>query len=449
MQRLTDSKEIWSAKVTKPDINEALEYATISLPWTFDRMRYGPRTQNSRNRTLFHIMYGVLNQTILQRLLEARGLECSKDWTHYRVSDVFDFVVDGRIYDVKTMLIFSQYDEQNARPPFTTGSVTKNRSYSGREWKRFFPMLVTHSQIDVRSEKDSYIFGIGQMLHDMIKARPEMGDGGFWAAPPYETAAAFFQSVSVISARENDGAGFQVALEWRRGIRRVNGIADRELTLTLFGEWDEEPVKEEVRLPENGSVVSSQEFSSLSCLRAQHPAVLDSEDRIVVTAVNHFDERIQKLSDPRVDLNDASFSWVLDRDSFVNLDVPSDYRVHWVGHIPLAEFAQTFQSYPAYFSPSPANLELNVDARPADGLRRNLSRLGRARQRALEDGLAVHWPDFSLLIQGNHVEAGLLVAAQMGWRSLGAACYYYPPYGFRETALYVLPKDLYLMESIS
>lgn len=43
MKKLSIPTDIWPPSQVQPeDIEEAINYAKISVPWTFDRMRYGP-----------------------------------------------------------------------------------------------------------------------------------------------------------------------------------------------------------------------------------------------------------------------------------------------------------------------------------------------------------------------------------------------------------------------
>lgn len=448
-RKLSLPSQMWVSHVTPSDIDAAIEYATISLPWTFDRMRYGPRTQRAVNDRMFHIMIGVLNQTILSRILTEKGFTCKMDWTNYRESDIFDFSANGKVYDVKTTLLYGEYDGKIGRRSFTPELLIANRAYPGPEWKHFFPVGVTISQLTVDRKKDSYIFGIARARQDLRKTEPFRGDEGFWCAAPFLKARDFFHSTPAILAREEETRGFFAKATWKRSVGNLFGAGQRKVELTLYGEWKEEPRVSTIALREGQAILGKQELSSLACIRLEHPSVLDSFDRIEVEVDSKLDTPVPKSTDPRINLNDPDFLWRLDQESFVNLRIPPDYALFWLGHISFVEFSKRFQTYPAYFIPSPKEPEVNTKGRPSNKLMQKLRTLDRRRSKAIEEGKPIPWPEFASLVSSNEIHAGLLIAAQRpNGQNIGAACYYYPPYGFLETAIYVLPHDLAPMETL-
>ncbi|MBT0158971.1 hypothetical protein G4O51_03190 [Candidatus Bathyarchaeota archaeon A05DMB-2] len=447
MKKLENASEIWGPyKIEKPDIEGAIEYATISLPWTFDRMRYGPKKQHTVNDRLIHILLGVLNQTILERVLTEKGYKCSKQWKRYRDSDIFDFHVNGRKYDVKTTHIYSEYSSKVNREDFSPELLMANKDYAGPEWRHFFPVMVPISQLTVDKIKDAYIFGISETYQDIRHIEPKKLDKGFWCAAPFGKAFFFMQSTYVIRRREEEGKGFRVRISWKRNQRSLIGQR-KTATLTIFGEWAGERQTEKIDLRESKTLISEKTFSSLSCLRFTHPAIMDDFDQIIVTVENDFREIITKPNNPRINLNDANFEWILGKDSFVNLRMPDDYCIWWIGFIPFTIFATTFPSYPSYFIPHPKDMSINVPGQAITKVKEKLEYLSRRREKAISEGKNIPWPDFvSLIGKKGRINAGLLVAAQRFGRPIGAACYFYPPFGFQETAIYVLPKDLYCLD---
>lgn len=451
MKKLSKAKDIWPAcQAMESDIQEAIDYATISLPWTFDRMRYGPRSQKAVNNRLIHILVGVLNQTILERILTKKGYECCKDWTKYRESDVFDFMINDKKYDVKTVYVYSEYNESANRENFSIDLLISNKDYKGPEWRHFFPMMVALSQLTIEKMKDSYIFGIAETYDDLRKRKPKLLDGGFWCAAPFKKAHSFFHCTPVIKKREQEEKGFKIKAAWKRNQRRLFENEKREVEMTLFGEWAGDRQTETIKLVEEKSIISKKDFSSLSCVHLEHPAILDSNDEIIITVENFFDEFVPKLTKPSTNLNDPVFEWKLQKTSFVNLQVPKDYKVYWIGHIPFTAFAALFPSYNSYFIPYPKNWDVNQLGRATPRLKNKLSSLDRKRQKELDKGTNVPWPEFSQLVDKiNNIKAGLLlVAMRRGTKPIGAACYYYPPYAMQESAIYVLPGDLYTMDSL-
>jgi hypothetical protein len=450
VRKLSRIQDVWPPfKVQKTDIQEAIDYATISLPWTFDRLRYGPKTQKAVNARLLHILIGVLNQTILERVLTGKGYVCSADWTKYRESDVFDFKISGKTYDVKTVVIYKQYNETLKRENFSIELLLSNKDYGGPEWRHFFPMMVAVSQLTLDKMKDSYIFGIAETYEDLLKRDAGKSSGGFWCAAPYGKAHDFFHTTGLIRQRECCGKGFRINVSWKSKQRKLFGNGKRKVKLTLFGEWAGDRQTETLRLIERKAVVSQSEFSSLSCVRLEHPSVLADDDEIAITVKPHFTDFFPKLTNPSINLNDPQFEWVLQRDSFVNLQVPEDYKVYWIGHISFQEFAQRFASYDSYFIPYGNNMDINQPGRVNAESRKKLELLDKRRQKAIEQGVNVPWPAFLPLIDNkNQIRAGMLLAAMRGLRPIGAACYFYPPYALLESAIYVLPSDLYNMDSL-
>lgn len=446
LKKLSSVQEILGPfEAQKSEIEEAINYAKVSLPWTFDRMRYGPRAQNSVNDRLIHILLGVLNQTILERVLTGKGYECSKQWKKYRDSDVFDFIVNKKIYDVKTTHIYSEYSEANKREEFSPKLLLSNKDYEGPEWRHFFPMMVPISQLTVDTIKDAYIFGISETYQDLRHTTPMKTDRGFWCAAPFGSAFYFMQSTRVIKQREEEGKGFKIRASWKRSQDTINGKR-KKATMTLFGEWAGDRQTETLELSERKTKTGVKEFSSLSCIRLEHPALLDEFDEIFISVENEFDKFIARPTNPKINLNDPNFVWKVGSQSFVNLQIPKDYHVFWVGFIPFTSFTSLFPSYPSYFIPHPSNMDINQPGKAVPNIKERLEGLNRRREKALAEGKRIPWPDFVSFIRGGEIKAGLLIARQRFGRSIGAACYFYPPYGFQETAIYVLPKDLYCME---
>jgi len=446
MEKLSSPKEIWRTKFENPDLKEAIHYATISLPWTFDRMHYGAKKQRPANDRLLHILTGVLNQTILQRELSKRGLSCKMDWTGYRESDIFDFSIEGEVCDVKTVTLYTEYDKQSAREPFSPEILVKSSSYPGPKWRNFFPVMVPMTQLAPDKEKHYYVFGVGKTHLDMRKITPVRGDKGFWCAVPFGKAQTFFHNTKLVKAREEESRGFFTNIKWKRTQTSLNGHVDT-IKVTLYGEW-EKPKTESLVLKPGRTARSEIEMSALSCIRVEHPASLGPTDELVVSPRNNFRRFIPKPTDPKVNINDHRFSWTIKAGDFVNLRVSNDYEVFWLGHISFKEFAGKFTEYPSYFIFHPSNPEDNTPGKPVPKLVAKLATLDNRRAKAISEGKDIPWPEFNSLIAGNTIKAGLLVCANRFAQTLGAACYYYPPYAMLESAIYILPRDLYTMDSL-
>jgi hypothetical protein len=94
-------------------------------------------------------------------------------------------------------------------------------------------------------------------------------------------------------------------------------------------------------------------------------------------------------------------------------------------------------------------MSVNAEGRLTPKLRSKFQTLDRRRAKALEEGIDVPWPEFMSLVKGQKINAGIQLSVNRPGGVLGACCYYYPnPYGFLESAMYVLPQDLYTMDSL-
>lgn len=448
---LSSPSQIWKSSIAPRDLAEAKAYATISFPWTFDRMHYGSKTQRSSNDRLLHVLLGVLGQSILERELKKRGHSCKMDWTGYRDSDIFDFEINNRKYDVKTTVVYSEYNERNARELFTPELLIKHRDNRGPEWRNFFPVMVAMTQLTIDKLKDSYIFGIAMTEKDLRKRKPTQDDSGFWCASPFGKPFTFFANTYLIKAREAAGKGFFPKFAYIRNQSRIDDSASA-VNIWIYGEWDGKQKKTlRLELRPGERVELDEEYSSIGCLRVEHPATLSSVDEIVVSAKNNFRSVVTTPTNPALNLNDQKFAWELGSESFVNLEIPDDYRIHWLGTIPFGMFTQRFVEYPSYFIPLPSRKDVNQPGRATKKFMDKLAALDRRREKALAKGVKIPWPEFSSLVSRGKVNAGIMMSARRpDGQVIGAQCHYYPTgYGFYESALYVLPKDLETMDSLA
>jgi hypothetical protein len=223
---------------------------------------------------------------------------------------------------------------------------------------------------------------------------------------------------------------------------------EREVTATVYGEWAGNKKTESLKLSPDEKCSSKSEFSSLSCIQIENPASIGS-DTLEVSVKNNLRKVVPDISDPSKNLNDSNFTWELRSSSFVNLRVSKSYKVYWIGFIPVKEFAVKFLDYPCYFIPDPNNMDDNTPGRLSNDFREGLEAYDRRREKAISKGASMPWQKITDRIKGNSLNAGIMISVTRGGaRNLGAACYYYPPYGFFESAMYVLARDLYPMKSL-
>ncbi|MDG6949260.1 MAG: hypothetical protein JRM77_05320 [Nitrososphaerota archaeon] len=444
---LSSPDQIWETSIGPGDLQEAFNYATISLPWTFDRLHYQNKSPKTANIRLLHVLEGVLNQEILQRALKKQGYKCDLDWSNYRESDIFDFEIDGKRCDVKTGIIYSIYDDKVRRKPFSPDLLIRYKSYSGPRWRTFFPIMVPLTQLTPDKMKDTYIFGLAKTEPDLTKRVPAVGDRGLWCSAPYGEAFVFFQNTNLIKAREAAGKGFYPILEYRRTQAKIDEDSTG-IEVTIFGEWNKKQKKSaKVYLEPGQRKTLDEEYSSLSCVMVDHPATMVGSDVLAIKAKNNFSGFVSTTVDPK-NINDSRFAWYVYPDGFVNLRVPDDYKVYWLGHISFNEFASTFANYPSQFIPNGANMDENTPGRLTPKLKEKFISLDRRRKKAIDAGIKVPWPEFSSLVKRSVVNAGIMVCANKFPRPIGGACYQYPPYALLEGALYVLPRDLHTMSSL-
>lgn len=449
MNKLSNPKDIWNVKINDLDLKEAIDYATISMPWTFDRMRYGVSTQRSMNKRLMNIMKGVLNQTMLERIMTRKGFKCSKNWKHYRDSDIFDFSINGKVYDVKTGHIYEEYSKNWDREKFTPELLIKHKDYPGPIWKTFFPMGLTVSQITYKKEKDGYIFGIARTFKDVNKVEPISGDNGYWCSIPFGQAAIFFHSRQLIMIREEKKLGFKVKIRWNINQQRLIQNEELIVKILIIGEWDGKKQTEELTIKPSQSVTSKKEFSSLSCINCEHPTFLGSYDKLIISVKSNLKQAIPKPTNPIENLNNTDFEWELNKLSFVNLKMPEDYEVFWIGTITPQVLFKEFTKYKCYFIPLPGR-DRNQEGILFPSTKEKLEALDTRKKKYVEEGLKVVGPDFAPLIKGQKFNGGLLIAQMSARGSLGAASYIYPPQpgAFPESAIYILPGDLYRMDDL-
>jgi hypothetical protein len=447
--RLKKHSDILISKVSSNDIKESINYAILSLPWTFDRMHYGNETQKSVNKRLINIMKGVLNQTLLQKLLEKKGYTCKKNWKNYRDSDVFDFEVNNALFDVKTFHIYEKYTKSVKRSPFSTKLLIKNMSYPGPVWKTFFPVMVTLSQVQYNTEKYAYIFGISVTKKDLRQTTITSNSDGFWCATPFGNAHMFFQDRKLILLRERTQKGFRVVIARKKIQKTLLNNNSESVRIQLFGEWKGKPISDILNIKMNEKNVSKKLFSSLSCVRLIDNDKANEFDKFYISVDNSLKDFVEKSNDPSINLNDDKFVWEITTDSLVDLLVPSDYKVYWLGYIPFNEFYEKLKNYRCYFAVKPGT-DSNVDGNITPKMKDKFRAMDKRRSRAIENGINVNVPEFMPFIRGKKINAGMLLAVTTaGGRNIGASCYFYPPYyPFFDTALYVLPKDLYTINSL-
>lgn len=179
-----------------------------------------------------------------------------------------------------------------------------------------------------------------------------------------------------------------------------------------------------------------------------HPSDISDSGRLIVSAKSTYPEKIRKPTDPSRNLNDDDFEWILEKDNFVNLQIPEDYTVYWLGFISRKDFLKRFQDYTGYFIPKGDNMDENQIAKVTQSDKKDFKRHDKRREKAIDDGEDIYRPKMMDLIKDGKLDAGFMMAKYKGPKPIGAACYFYPPYAIKESAIYVIPKDLRIMDEL-
>ena len=99
--------EILCTAVLPRDIDRGMNYALQSLPYTFDRMRYGEETIEAYLRRLRNITIGKCAEAAVIRFLRSHGVRHSsiEGATPHTRPDRFDLRIGNEIVDIKTFRI--------------------------------------------------------------------------------------------------------------------------------------------------------------------------------------------------------------------------------------------------------------------------------------------------------------------------------------------------------
>ena len=430
MTYLTDSEHVWSASANPEDIDEAVNYAMVSLPWTFNRMmmRSSPKGQNNR---AFNIAKGIAGQEVLKRLLREAGVEVEVPRDSHRDDDLFDIRVkaEGKVRDadLKTVNYYSNYSDK--RPPFDPEYVIENRDYDGPEWRQFFPMMIPHTQMN--QNKEIYMFAIAESIdfrNEMTAGRSDHDIVAF----PHGDLCEFLQADRLITAREDAGEGVYVSTMYKQ----ESSKADEPVTLEFIGEWEGELLRREVTLPPNQI---TGEIGPFSCVNSIRMPTADYQNRFngkleFTVQSNDLDEPVRNTT--RRNLNSPPDEpMVLDPEDFCNLRLPDDYTVHFFGWTSKEEFKQNCRKYRSWVWP-------DDDTDPAKNTPWS--------QLSDDDNTKLERIGFDDTIQNSEhrIDAGFLKGIPMR----GGACTYVFPNqysgGLRETNVYNLPQDLRRMNTL-
>lgn len=431
MKNLSLSSEIWTLTATSQDFDEGARYASISLPWTFNRMMLNTGSYGQQIRAL-NIAKGIVSQEILRRALTAMGIQVQVQRKSHRSEDLFDFYIENngefKKLDVKSWNYFSNY-EQLGREPLSTDLIIKYADYGGPDWRHFFPMLVPHTQIG--QAKEAYCFVVASSIdfrRDIITNRSK----SFLAAFPYGPSLPFLSSSRLCNAREEEGKGFYIVLTWYpEGM-----LYPPFIEIDALGEWDGEMRILSVCLTPRKSIKIGP-FSCLASIKINEQHHNEWYDGNLTLSVNQNDFDSVILSSNRRNLNIMPDDpLVFKRNDFCNLILPNDYKIFVIGWITKEGFLNRCRQY-------------NGWVWPIDSVNRYENQLWSQITDADKNMFTRNGFDDCIQSKPSRFNAGWMKTTGKGG---GACCYIYPNIGrmggVKETNLYILPQDLMIIDSL-
>ena len=429
--KLSQTNEILTLKPKEEDLIAGAKYASITLPWTFNRMMLNTGSIGQQGRAL-NIAKGIVAQEVLHRALKSLGVSAEVQRKSYRDEDLFDFhaTINGTktMLDVKTLNYYSDYDLLG-RTPFSPELIIANLSYPGPDWRLFFPMLVPHTQI--KQEKEAYCFAIASSI-DFRHNHHTNRIGYALTAFPYGQPMEFLASKTLCTAREEAGEGFYLECSYITD----NLFNGNPITLNILGEWDGKSKTVEIHLRRNQTVSDIGPFSCVSSFQITK----SDYDRLfgqieVSISQNQFTEPARNSS--RRNINQLpQEKLAFTREDFCNLILPSDYTIYFIGWITKEDFLAECRNYTGWVW-------------PADRINKYENQSWK--QITEKDRKTITRAEFADCIQENPplLKAGWLKTTGRGG---GACCYVYPNIGHnggvKETNLYVLPQDLNIMGNL-
>lgn len=432
MSKPDSPHNVWVLRPTAADLRKAAVYASIALPWTFNRLNTQTSVAGQIQRAQ-NITKGVVGQEVLRRELESKGMECEIDRTDHRNPDWSDFSIgaDNIRFDVKTMNYYTDY-EVDGRPEFGLDYLIANSSYNGPEWNKFFPMLVPHNQID--QDKHAYCFAIASSKQ-LDKIEDTGQSNHFITAFPYGDHLAFFSSKRLCEQRERENAGIMLEIETDGDL--LSPITG-PMNIEIIGEW-EGSVKRETVVVAPGNPGITSEFSCVSSFRIDFAAYRELEGSVYISVKkNLLRGRVPPTHSKGKNLNVMPRDPLkLDRTSFCDLYLPDDYCLNFIGWIEKDSFLEACRTHHPWVWPN---------HREDDSLNRHWVGIDtRTKKMLIKAGLSD-----AVDHQSQRPKCGVLKTTGRGF---GACCFVYPNVGtmggVRETNFYVLPADLVRMEFIS
>lgn len=398
MEKVSKTSDIWRLDISEENQKKGVDYASKSLPWTFNRMgiQEGPWTWYYR---MMKISVGVMVQETLLSKLREDGAKIEKEWKNYRTEDNFDLISPaGTRIDVKSLNHYLEYDG-DIRPTFSLDYLLKNKDYSGKEWVKFFPWMVPCDQV---KRDDLFIFALLSSPNYMSEKLANRRKNFIITSPP-GTWGSFYNNKKIILAREEQRKGIDLKFK----LIENSTLSNVKITFHIGYEKNGKFFEEKLMLGNNQSSIIKV-ASSLAYIRIGKKTLPLFSGKLLVSFVNHLTESV--ISGGKlIDLNQPPPDkfWIVERGMFADLFLREPAKLYFIGWIDRAEFEKRRRTYPSY-------------AYPLDAVTKLENQLGKTN------------------------EGGLLFTR--------SCCFIYPNVfkgGLKNKNYYVLTRDLNLMKDLS
>lgn len=397
MKKVRTIGDIWELPISIETEMKGVDYASKSLPWTFNRMGIKAHAWTWYYR-MMKINVGVMVQETLLTKLRLSGAKIDKEWKNYRTEDTFDLVTsDGIKIDVKSLNYYPEYDGK-IRPKFSLEYLIKKRSYSGEKWAKFFPWLIPRGQV---KRDDLFIFALLSSPNYMSKKLGDRNKNFLITSPP-AIWGDFFNNKKIILAREKQTKGLDLKFKLIKNSNLTNDSVRFWIGFEKAGKFLERKI-----ILQNGKSKTIKNTSSLAYVRVGKTDMPLFTGELVVSYKNHLCSSVISGGKFR-DLNQPPSEpyWRIKRSMFADLFLPKPATLYFIGWIERNEFQKRREKYPSY-------------AHPVDLNDKTVNQLGRSD------------------------EAGLMFTR--------SCCYIYPNVfrgGLKNRNYYVLTKDLNRMADL-
>ena len=331
MRKLAKTGDIWVLRPTMDDLKEGARYAAISLPWSFNRMMMNTGSRGQQLRAL-NIAKGVVGQEVLRRHLERNRVQLTVQRKSHRDDDLFDLKVSvpptdgsGEVakMDLKTFHYYRDY-ASFGREPLTQDLLVRHGGYAGPDWRRFFPMLVPHTQIE--QSKELYCFAVADSIDIRQDPFTDRSDHVLTAFP-FGRHLPFLSSSKLCLQRERANKGFNLEIEYLQ-----DSLLDASVHVRVNGEWGGRAKAESKNIEPSG-IRRFGPYSCVSSFEIDPVGYATFGGRLAVKTVeNRFTEVVRNSNGKNVNVPPQK-SLYLDKRDFCNLVLPSHYQLYVLGWI--------------------------------------------------------------------------------------------------------------------